>query len=161
MPPLRERREDVPLLVNELITRIEHERVGSVRFTPAALLCLTDHGWPGNVRELANLVERMCILQPNGLVDVEQLPEKFRLGRPGALAAAEAVLPQDAQTIEPRLPFEGLDLKEHLNRIESTLIQRALDESNGVVAQAAKRLNLGRTTLVEKMRKYQMNAAES
>jgi sigma-54 specific flagellar transcriptional regulator A len=163
MPPLRERREDVPLLVNELITRIEHERAGTVRFTPAALLCLTDYGWPGNVRELANLVERMAILHPGDLVDIEQLPDKFRPGhkRSAAPAAIEAVLPQDEQTIEPRLPLDGLDLKEHLNRIEYTLIKRALDESNGVVAQAAKRLNLGRTTLVEKMRKYQMSAAES
>ncbi len=162
MPPLRERAEDVPLLVSEIITRIEHERGGSVRFTPAALLCLGQYSWPGNVRELANLVERMAILHPNGLVDGEHLPEKMRSGhRPGSVVPTEAELPLDPQTVEPRLPFEGLDLKEHLNRIEYTLIKRALDESEGVVAQAAKRLHLGRTTLVEKMRKYQISATET
>ncbi len=163
MPPLRSRTEDVPLLVHELVTRIEHEHCGSVRFTPAALLCLTQYRWPGNVRELANLVERMTILLPGGLVDVEQLPEKFRSGHKPAAPGApvEAVLPQDQQSVEPRLPLDGIDLKEHINQIEYTLIKRALDETDGVVAQAAKRLKLGRTTLVEKMRKYQMNTTES
>jgi sigma-54 dependent transcriptional regulator, flagellar regulatory protein len=62
MPPLRDRVEDIPLLINELIRRIEYEKRGSVRFTQAAVLSLCQYSWPGNVRELANLVERMAIL---------------------------------------------------------------------------------------------------
>ncbi|MDP1171449.1 sigma 54-interacting transcriptional regulator, partial [Klebsiella pneumoniae] len=58
MAPLRERVEDIPLLMNELISRMEHEKRGSIRFNSAAIMSLCRHGWPGNVRELANLVER-------------------------------------------------------------------------------------------------------
>jgi sigma-54 dependent transcriptional regulator, flagellar regulatory protein len=163
MPPLRERAEDVPLLINELIARLEHENRGSLRLSPAATMCLTQYPWPGNVRELANLVERLVILFPNATVDMDDLPEKFRPAglipyrvAPQAGADNAPVLPMSLA----QLPEEGLDLKEHLNNLEYTLIKQALDEANGVVAQAAKRLKLGRTTLVEKLRKYEVTDRE-
>jgi sigma-54 specific flagellar transcriptional regulator A len=77
MPPLRERADDVPLLLNELITAMEAESRGSVRFNSGAIASLCRHNWPGNVRELANLVERMAILHPHGIVGLEDLPNKF------------------------------------------------------------------------------------
>jgi sigma-54 specific flagellar transcriptional regulator A len=160
MPPLRERAEDVPLLINELVARVEHESRGSIRLSPAATMCLTQYPWPGNVRELANLVERLVILYPNATVDVDDLPEKFRLSgilpfRPQLVVEGGAAAPQVGAPTQ--LPEEGIDLKEHLNNLEYTLIKQALDEANGVVAQAAKRLRLGRTTLVEKLRKYEVH----
>ncbi|MGB5298457.1 MAG: sigma-54 dependent transcriptional regulator, partial [Thiogranum sp.] len=161
MPPLRDRVEDIPLLINELIRRIEHEKRGSVRLTQAAALSLCQYSWPGNVRELANLVERMAILFPFGVVDVGDLPEKFQSDVPVAEAArlSEDMLgsaqPMQYQLeSEPRLPRGGLDLKEHLSNLEVGYIRQALDDANGVVAQAAKRLGMRRTTLVEKLRKY-------
>ena len=165
MPPLRERAEDIPLLVNELITRLEHEKRGSTRLTPAAVIALTQYHWPGNVRELANLIERLVIMFPFGVVDVHDLPEKFRTGvatQPTPevqQAAAEQptiveCAPQPDYNAMPRLPKEGIDLKEHLNNLEYNLIKQALDDAGGVVAHAAQRLNLRRTTLVEKLRKY-------
>jgi len=170
MPPLRERSEDIPLLVNELITRLEHEKRGSTRLTPAAVIALTQYHWPGNVRELANMIERMVIIYPFGVVDVHDLPEKFRAGvasqdmsamavanevpsNVGSSAAMPAATPVDHNAV-PRLPKEGIDLKEHLNNLEYNLIKQALEDSGGVVAHAAQRLNLRRTTLVEKLRKY-------
>ena len=78
MPPLRERIEDLPLLLNELITRLEKEKRGSIRFSSAAIMSLCKHPWPGNVRELANLVERMAIMHPHGVIGVGELPRKFR-----------------------------------------------------------------------------------
>ena len=78
MAPLRERVEDIPLLMNELISRMEHEKRGSIRFNSAAIMSLCRHGWPGNVRELANLVERMAIMHPYGVIGVVELPKKFR-----------------------------------------------------------------------------------
>jgi sigma-54 specific flagellar transcriptional regulator A len=156
MPPLRERNEDLPVLMNELISRIEHEKRGSIRFTPAAIRVLGHYPWPGNVRELANLVERLAILYPYGVVDVQDLPDKYR-------ADAFSPTPDDEEPsleiygpVMPgqRLPRDGIDLREHLNNMEYTLIRQALDEAEGVVAHAAKRLRMGRTTLVEKMRKY-------
>ena len=111
------------------------------------------------MRELANLIERLAILYPNGTVDVDDLPEKFRplgmLPYKVTMHAASLSLSPSASTAA-QLPVEGLDLKEHLNNLEYTLIKQALDQADGVVAQAAKRLKLGRTTLVEKLRKYEV-----
>jgi sigma-54 specific flagellar transcriptional regulator A len=159
MPPLRDRVEDIPVLVNDLIHRIENEKRGSVRLTPAAITALSHYRWPGNVRELANLIERLAILHPYGVVEVNDLPDKFR---PNGGTHDISQLPQVSLEGEepgttvnaPRLPNDGLDLKAHLNSLEQSLIQQALDESDGIVAHAAKRLHMRRTTLVEKLRKY-------
>ncbi|PVV12245.1 MAG: sigma-54-dependent Fis family transcriptional regulator [gamma proteobacterium symbiont of Ctena orbiculata] len=159
MPPLRDRVEDIPVLVNDLIHRIENEKRGSVRLTPAAIAALSHYRWPGNVRELANLIERLAILHPYGVVDVSDLPDKFRpLGDLHEMTQLPQVTIEGEEpgtTVNaPRLPNDGLDLKAHLNSLEQSLIQQALDESDGIVAHAAKRLHMRRTTLVEKLRKY-------
>jgi len=168
MPPLRARIDDIPLLINELITRLEHENRGSVRFTPAAIMALCQYRWPGNVRELSNLLERMVIMHPYGVVDVADLPEKFRVAGSGnaAESANETVtFEQHLAPSEPlmalRLPRNGIDLKEHISSLECSLIKQALDEAGGVVAHAAKRLNMRRTTLVEKLRKYGLQRNEA
>lgn len=179
MPALRERPEDIPLLVHELVTRIEHENRGSVRLSREALASLCRYGWPGNVRELANVVERLVILHPYGQVEFDDLPPKYQVDgdelpdfivqmiahpRPMqkqpqpeatmmAAEVSEAAMP-DAPMVPDNLPEDGLDLKEHLANLEYLLIKQALDEAEGVVAHAAKKLKMRRTTLVEKMRKY-------
>lgn len=161
MPPLRERVEDLPLLINDLISRMEHEKRGSIRLTPAAMDSLCRYPWPGNVRELANLIERLLILYPYGVVDVQDLPEKYQVGHSLRDVQAEGDLDLSSMVVSSQgLPREGLDLKEHLNRLEYLLIKQALDEAGGVVAHAAKRLRMGRTTLVEKMRKFGLQRSE-
>jgi sigma-54 specific flagellar transcriptional regulator A len=168
MPPLRERIDDVPLLVNELIARMENEKRGSVRFTPAAMMALCQYRWPGNVRELSNLLERMVIMYPYGIVDVGDLPAKFRPAGSGSGREEGAPTINFEQHLMPtadfqtsRLPREGIDLKEHISSMECSLIKQALDESGGVVAHAAKRLKMRRTTLVEKLRKYGLQRNET
>lgn len=166
MPPLRERTEDIPLLINELVSRMEHEKRGSVRFNAAAIMSLCQHSWPGNVRELANLVERMAIMYPHGVVGVSELPKKFRyIEEEQGLQEMREELSERAALLAPateplmnttQLPSEGMDLREYLAELEQDLIQQALDGEDGVVARAAERLNIRRTTLVEKMRKYGM-----
>jgi len=161
MPPLRERVEDIPLLISELIARIEHEKRGSVRLSPAAVMALCQYQWPGNVRELANLIERLAILFPFGVVDVKDLPEKYR---PDDYTESQAYTELPAEPVvvgaaatdpaEVRLPRDGINLKEHLSNLEVSLIRQALSEADGVVAHAAKLLDMRRTTLVEKLRKY-------
>ncbi len=166
MPPLRERSEDIALLINELIARLERDGRGSVRLTPAAIASLSQYPWPGNVRELANLIERLVIMFPMGVVDYRDLPEKFQIE--GIDAAEDVPLPEIEPESEPVsgvetafvLPREGIDLKDHLAELEQSFIQQALDDAEGVVAHAAKRLNMRRTTLVEKMRKYGLQRAE-
>ena len=162
MPSLKERSEDIPLLINELVTRMESEKRGSIRFNSTAILSLCRHAWPGNVRELANLVERMAIMHPSGVIGVQDLPAKY------CHVAVEEDFPVDESTdisagpsvvsLSDRvlLPENGIDLKEYINGLEQSLIQQALDDSGGVVARAAERLAMRRTTLVEKMRKYGM-----
>jgi sigma-54 specific flagellar transcriptional regulator A len=173
MPSLAERVEDIPLLLEELIVRMENNKRGSVRLTPAAVTALQQYHWPGNVRELSNLAERLLIMFPNDIVDVHDLPQRYREnincneivkpypklaanGNTANLTAVEHIgLHITEKTVdEDILPAEGLDLKAHLLNLESSLIKQALNEANGVVAHAAQRLNMRRTTLVEKMRKY-------
>ena len=157
MPPLRERLEDIPLLVNELVRRIEHERRGSVRLSPGAIYTRCQYTWPGNVRELANLIERLVILHPYGVVEAGNLPEKFKLDEEIDMELIGETLvgaPVTSDDLEPRLPRDGLNLKDHLSSLEINYIKQALNDTGGVVAHAAKRLGMRRTTLVEKLRKY-------
>ncbi len=180
MPALRERPEDIPLLINELITRIEHENRGTVSLTPQAIASLCCYPWPGNVRELANVIERLVILYPYGMVDFDDLPEKYQCVDGELPAAVMNVIQQahrkpdrsvraEESTNKPQtmvedeasqitdfegLPDDGIDLKQHLANLEYLLIKQALEESDGIVAHAAKRLKMRRTTLVEKMRKH-------
>lgn len=164
MPSLRERVGDISLLLNELITIMEAEQRGSVRFNSGAIASLCRHDWPGNVRELGNLVERMAILHPHGIVGANDLPKKFQQLNASEVEAADAVTPAaphlnhaaSSDSSQSLLPLNGLDLKEYLANLEKDLIEQALDDSGGVVARAANRLHIQRTTLVEKMRKYSL-----
>lgn len=177
MPSLRERSADIPHLLNELISRLEQSKRGSVRFNSSAIRALSLYNWPGNVRELANLVERMAIMHPHAVVGVQDLPRQFQVddedlpplppqadeddnGFAVATVVAEQSTvhktPERQQADAHLLPLNGMDLKEYLANLERNLIEQALDDSGGVVARAADRLNIRRTTLVEKMRKYDM-----
>ncbi len=175
MPPLQERPEDIPLLVKELVARLENEGRGSVRLSQATLINLCKYPWPGNVRELANLIERLVIMYPMAVVEVNELPPKFQtVAGDVSDSVVESLLtaannaesgPQEifAPTQSgglPVLPKEGVDLKEYLADIECAFIKQALEEADGVVAHAANRLKLRRTTLVEKMRKYGLQRNE-
>lgn len=146
IPALRDRPEDIPLLVDDLVSRMESSNRGSVRLANSALLSLMQHGWPGNVRELANLIERLAIIFPKGLVEAQDLPEKFKQYN-------EDVVAIDSFT---QLPKQGMDLREYLNAMEVDLIRQALNDCDGVVAHAAKKLQMQRTTLVEKIKKYEI-----
>jgi sigma-54 specific flagellar transcriptional regulator A len=176
VPPLRDRAEDIPLLVTDIIARMEASNRGSVRLSSASLAVLMQYEWPGNVRELANLIERLAIIHPGGLINVADLPEKFqRLPLPEEAMNMTEEKESEANNCDRfelrenefnsdrfkpgnmgQLPEKGIDLKKYLDTMESNLIRRALEESNGVVAHAAKRLNLRRTTLVEKLRKLDL-----
>lgn len=163
MPSLRERTEDIPLLLSELVSRLESEGRGSIRFNSAAIMSLCQHEWSGNVRELANLVERMAITHPYGVIGVQDLPKKYR-----HVDVTDEVFDKELELISSQptvvsmtdttlLPDQGIDLKEYLTGLERNLIRQALDDCGGIVARAADRLSIRRTTLVEKMRKYELH----
>jgi sigma-54 specific flagellar transcriptional regulator A len=156
--PLRERVEDIPLLVREMVVRMERDHRGSVRLSKKAVVMLQHYGWPGNVRELANLLERLAILYPNAVIEVKNLPEKFQSGDLIDLNpnGEEETLVATVQPNISQLPSNGIDMKQYLTDIEISLIEQALVDTNHVVARAATMLNVRRTTLVEKMRKYEI-----
>ena len=183
MPPLRERREDLPALVETIAAQLARTGRGEIRFSDGALAALAGYAWPGNVRELTNLVERLAVLNPGGLVRLEDLPARYRAHVPPGtepqlvLPAVPAPAPVPATPAPPpaqlpavaaaapgaatpppatpgMLPEAGLDLREHMAQIELQLIREALERTQGVVAHAAQLLGLRRTTLVEKLRKY-------
>jgi sigma-54 specific flagellar transcriptional regulator A len=184
MPALKERKDDIPLLIQELLVRMESEGSSPVCFTPRAIRSLLEHHWPGNVRELANLIERMIILYPNSLIDVNHLPTKYRFSdipefQPEA-SSFHSIEEQerdvlanifsetvslneidhdlvDSVNAPQSLPPEGVNLKELLTDLEVSLINQALEAQDGVVARAADMLGMRRTTLVEKMKKYNLN----
>jgi len=145
VPALRERLEDLPTLISELVDRLERRGADGVTFDRDALEHLSGYEWPGNVRELANFVERESILHPNELVSAARLPQKFQ-----GVARVETA----AQAPSTELPEGGIDLRAHLTEIEARLIVQALERTRGTVAHAAQLLDVRRTTLIEKMRKY-------
>src|SRR5690606_24956473 len=156
IPPLRERPEDVPPLVQEMIARI-HDRYGvGVHFTEDAMALLCAYSWPGNARELGNLIERLAVIRPGATIDAGMLPWPLR----GSDDAREEhdVVPADAAGAA--LPADGLDLKAHLADVERAMIRAALARSGGVVQRAADELGLRRTTLVEKINRHGLRTAE-
>jgi sigma-54 specific flagellar transcriptional regulator A len=180
MPPLRERLDDLPVLIEHLVQRLGQGAGRQIQFEQAALKCLARYRWPGNVRELSNLLERLAILFPTQTIAAADLPERYRseaavgwLGsevridaRPepfeAAAPAEESAAPESEalaeEILETTLPRGGIDLKDHMSAIEIGLIRKALEEADGTVAGAARLLRIRRTTLVEKLRKYRLSA---
>lgn len=160
MPSLRERVEDIPSLLDSIINRLRAERT-VVKFSEEAIAVLQKYHWPGNIRELSNFVERMCILYAGELIKVSHLPDKVFVRHRQTDKPEEGDLSICRTPVELverlRLPEEGIDLKDFLAKLELHYIRLALEQSEGVVARAAKFLKLGRTTLVEKLRKYEID----
>ncbi len=153
MPPLYKRRSDLEQLLGELFVQHRGDGDGELRVSPEALEILAAYRWPGNVRELGNLVERLAILKPEGVIEPEDLPARI-LNGPRA-PAEEPNLVAEAMVMSDR------NLKEHLGSLEQALIGQAMQAADGVVAKAARLLSLRRTTLVEKLGKYDMDTSRS
>ena len=168
IPPLRARAADLPLLIEDLLSAQGGVKGPGVRLSEQAMDCLTGYSWPGNVRELSNLLERLAILFPQRPVCARDLPERYRsAGHPSSAVEIldDPLLPEPVPSfvcaeeeeqnpwLGHALPRGGLNLKSHLSMIESTLIREALEQSHGIVANAARLLGMRRTTLVEKLRK--------
>ncbi|MCP5093287.1 MAG: sigma-54-dependent Fis family transcriptional regulator [Gammaproteobacteria bacterium] len=161
--PLRNRPEDISALVDEFVHRLCAEQSVSLQIAPDAMKILQAYAWPGNVRELANLIERLVVIKPNGVVKGRDLPWPI-VEREEAEANSTEVL---SSRLDPApagfrvdLPSDGLDLKQYLASIEQDIIHQALTEADGVVQRAAQLLGVGRTTLVEKIRRYELNSAK-
>ena len=142
MPPLRERRSDIPLLTSHFLEKHNRKRSGRpARIAEEAMVHLWEYDWPGNVRELENLLERLVILSEDGLIGVEHLPPSIRS------FISEKKIPR------PTLGEEGLDLNTAVEEFENRLIEEALRRTKGNKQAAARLLGLKRTTLVAKLRR--------
>ncbi|AGH96381.1 sigma-54-dependent transcriptional regulator [Pseudobdellovibrio exovorus] len=143
IPALRERRTDIPLLLNHFMTQFNRNKSKTLTgFSHDAMKCLVGYSWPGNIRELENLIERLSILKGSGSIDVNDLPAKYR-----------SAVANFAETGAVEIPENGLDFNSAVDQFENALILKALEKTSWNKNQAAQLLRLNRTTLVEKMKK--------
>ena len=145
MPALKERREDIPLLISHFLDRfVSADRSNEISFAPLTMDLLMGYDWPGNVRELENVIERLVILRGGNEILPEDLPAKIFRSNPLATHQYKTLF---------ELPDLGVDLKQILSDIEDSLIMQAMNRTRGNKNQASKLLTLNRTTLIEKMKK--------
>lgn len=152
MPPLFKRASDLPQLLDELMLVHAGDAAGELRVSPDALRVLASYRWPGNIRELSNLVERLAIIKPSGTIEVDDLPAKYQVAN--CELGYEVTDEVNAVSVAMQLTEENL--KQQLQSIEQSLISQAMKSTDGVVAQAARLLHMQRTTLLEKIGKYQI-----
>jgi two-component system, NtrC family, response regulator PilR len=146
LPPLRERRDDIPALISHFMEKVAAAQGKPVRrVTPEALALLESHQWPGNIRELANVIERAMVLGSGPVLDVDALPQNLRN------PAAPGDVPID-------LPAGGLDLEATLARIEQRYIEMALERTSGVQTRAAELLRVSFRQFRYKLRKHSLQA---
>ena len=136
IPPLRERKEDIPLLVNHFLKKFNKD--AGVLMDAAALSALTAYGWPGNVRELENVIERASVLKRGPLITREELPEKLKKEKRGV------------EDLILNLPEQGISLED----LEKSLIIKALEKHKGNQTRAAEFLGITRPTLIYRMEKF-------
>jgi DNA-binding NtrC family response regulator len=143
LPPLRERRTDIPVLAAHFLAK-QLQRCPDrppIRISTEAMAQLWEYDWPGNVRELENLIERLCVLADDPVIHGDDLPAEVRT------FISEKRIPR------PHLPDDGIDLNEAVLEFEQRLITEALRRTKGNKQAAARLLGLGRTTLVAKLRR--------
>ncbi len=144
IPPLRERRSDIPLLIDHFLTRFNQSKHTTVSgLASDALQMLTEYDWPGNIRELENMIERLVVLKKYGILSVGDLPEKICRRSPGPELKEQFI----------RFSEDGINLSREVEQYEKHLIMEALRKANGVTSRAAQLLHLNRTTLVEKLKR--------
>ena len=145
IPPLRERREDIPLLVSHFIAQIASENgITPKSFTQEAQNYLSGYEWPGNIRQLQNVIERCMVMIPRDVIDVEDLPPEIRDEESQFKSAVDL------------LPVE-LNLADTLDKIEAALIRRALVRADFVQTHAADLLGISRSLMQYKLKKYNIS----
>jgi Nif-specific regulatory protein len=150
VPPLRERKSDIPLLVHHFLNHFNRSKKRKIQgINNEALNRFLEYYWPGNVRELENIIERIVILTNNDSITVQDLPEKIQ------------TLSRDEQAPLFEIPEEGISLDNALNEFEKKLILQALNKTGWIKNKAAQLLNLNRTTLIEKIKRQNLQRPNS
>ena len=150
IPALRERGADIPILANHFLTKFNQLKKKKVeKITPGAMDIFMQYSWPGNVRELQNLIEMLVVMKGGSEIDVEDIPPKM-------LKRQEMEKMRD---VKIELPKGVVNFNEVVGNFEKELLLKALEKSGGVKNRAAKLLNLNRTTLVEKLKRFDIHNA--
>ena len=165
LPPLRERRDDIPLLVRHFIVRFNERLKKQIADVDAAgMERLVSHGWPGNIRELENVIERTMLFCGGPVIHVADLPPELQSVTPTAQAASIAAAPVPIEGREISVPTVAASLKDivrkETERVERELIVRALEETGGNVSQAARNLKISRKSLQNKMKEFGLRDRE-
>jgi len=142
LPPLRDRREDIPMLVDFFLSKFLTGKEPK-KITPEAMKVLMSYRWPGNVRELENTIERLVILTVGDTVRLEQMPAIMQSS------------PPNPELIPAQIPDEGIDLEALLGSAEKTLLQKALEKTGGVKTEAAKLLGLTFRSFRHRLNKHE------
>ena len=146
LAPLKKRKSDIPLLISYFMENISQAKGRKpAEIAPETLTHLLNHQWPGNVRELRNLIERLVVLNESGTIQPGELPENIRgINRP---------------VLQPQFEIhaDGLDFNMAVTEYEKELILQALEKTNWVKNRAAELLQIKRTTLVEKIKRYRID----
>ena len=149
VPPLRERKGDIPLLLKFFIQSMNKKNKYKITgMSSKAVASLMSYAWPGNIRELENLVERLCVLKSQGVIEWEDLPSRYK----------KMSLPPIKDF---HIPDEGVDFKGTVNHFEKSLILNALEKTKWNRHQAARLLKMNRTTLIEKIKKKQLKPKDA
>lgn len=149
LPSLRERREDIPLLVDHFIQQFNLRKGYEIEgISPAAMEVLVRYNWPGNVRELENICQRVCILKVSGMIEEADLPAKVMQVR----SVSRSGTPW-TQWLQDGIPDSGIPFDDLVAQFENDLINKALEQTKWNKNKAAQLLRLNRTTLVEKIKK--------
>ncbi len=167
LPPLRERKADIPLLVNHFLKQL-NGTAESKTISEEAMHFLVNYSWPGNIRELANFVERMLVLSIGSTITPRDLPEKILgdtpkekwqpLNKEEEGNPAQMLQQSLKQSFHVGIPEEGINLKKTVEEFEKELLLEALEKTGWVKNKAANLLGLNRTTLVEKLKKLQISS---
>jgi DNA-binding NtrC family response regulator len=171
VPPLRERKEDIPIIVRNLIERFAETLPSSVTgITPAALQLLSAYDWPGNVRELENAIFRAIVLSERSVLSVHEFPQiqaqaegPIPTEEPGTPEVDQAVNPQPPASPRPQNFIAVLNEEGHvrtLQELEHELIRIAIDHYGAQMSEVARRLGIGRSTLYRKLKELGINVAE-
>jgi len=142
VPPLRERKSDIPILANHFLKELKEQNKTSVKgFSDKAMERLMQYHWPGNVRELKNLIERLSVLKQQGIIEVDDILSSMGI----------SVFPQKKPLVD--INVKGISFHSQVAEFEKRLLLEALEQANWVKEKAAKILKLKRTTLIEKMKR--------
>ena len=176
IPSLSERKNDIPILVDHILTELKDRNEKIPKFNNSAILALKEYLWPGNVRELKNVIERATIIFPNQIIDAKNIKENLiRINLPDQKEEQENLWDMTKNLVDVsdennsnqtvnQIPhpnhykkwfdyMEKIDLRRHLSDVEFILIESALEKNFGSVTKASESLKINRTTLIEKMKK--------